>query len=382
MSTSAVIPSAESAPVTEVEVQEVTVQDRLDHATGKELDHWRATGEIPAVKIKEPEPKPAESAPATEAPKKSEAKPADAPPAKSETAAAPPAAPPQKPETRSERRFREITRENRELRERLEAVERRTTSQPAAEPAKAESQPAKAEPAKLAAKPKLTDNDPKTGKPFASLEAWSDAVDEWNEKRLEAKLEERLGKAEQARTMSEELRQKGEQLLAKSKSAMEKYADFREVVGVEGAGLPIPAGSPADQFIDESDHPGEVLYYLVKHPEVVGEFYGCTYDPDAKNWDYGTYDLKTQKYENKISPVRQIKILEAIEREVIAEKKPAVAEPAAPAKPQPPKLPPPPTELDGRRAASGDDAEKALARGDVATYMRLKNKEDLAASRR
>jgi len=104
MSTPAVTP-AESAPAPEV--QEISVQDRLDHATAKELATWRQTGDIPAIKVKEPEPKSAESAPAKEI----EAKPAVPPPAKSETAAAPPAAPPQKPESRSERRFREITRE-------------------------------------------------------------------------------------------------------------------------------------------------------------------------------------------------------------------------------------------------------------------------------
>jgi hypothetical protein len=162
---------AESAPAPEVEVQEISVQDRLDHATQKELDHWRSTGEIPAVKVKAEEPpKPAESAPAKE---EVQAKPAATPPAKSETAAASPAAKPaEAKETRSERRYREITRENRELRERLEALERKS-SQPAAEAReKPESQPAAAaEPSKLPAKPKLTDNDPKTGKPFASLEA-------------------------------------------------------------------------------------------------------------------------------------------------------------------------------------------------------------------
>ena len=367
MSTPAVTP-AESAPAPEV--QEISVQDRLDHATAKELATWRQTGDIPAIKVKEPEPKPAESAPAKEI----EAKPAVPPPAKSETAAAPPAAPPQKPESRSERRFREITRENRDLRERLEAIERKTS-----QPAEVKTEPIKAEPEKLSARPKITDNDPKTGKPFETMAAFMDAVDDWKEKQFEAKIEERLSKAEQARRATEEMTSKGAALLEKSKSAMQKYPDFIEVVG-KGQGLPIPAGSPVDQFIDESDHPGEILYHLQKHPEIVAEFYGCTYDPETKKWDYGTYDIKTQKFENKVSPVRQIKILEAIEREVTAPDKP-VSEPV-PAKPQPPKLPPPPTELSGRKAAPKDEAEDALARGDMASYMRAMNARDLAASRR
>jgi len=379
MSTTPAEIPAESAPA--IETPEVSVQERLDGATANELKTWREKGDIPAIKIKTSEapPKPAESAPASE-PAKSDATPAP----KSETAAASPAAKPQERETRSEKRWRELSEKFGNLQREHEELKRKT-SQPVAASDKPDSQPetGKTQPVKQA-KPKLSDNDPKTGKPFATLEAWSDAVDDWHdqrsEERLKSALDERLTKAEQARTQTEEQRRVADEVIQRSKPAMEKYPDFLKVAA--DPNLPIPAGSPADLFIKESDNPGEVAYYLGKHPEVLAEFYGCTYDPDTKTWNYGDFDQKTGKFTNHVSPIKQVRILSEIERELTAPKPKPKTEAAPPANPPPPKLPAPPPELSGRGATVGDEAEKALQRGDVATYMRLKNQADEKASRR
>ena len=375
MSTQVEIPAG-SAPATE----EVSVQERLDHASSGELDNWRKTGEIPAVKVKtEVEPKPAEAAPAKEI----EAKPGVTPASTSEKSAVSPAAPAQKPETRSEKRWREMSEQFGDLKRKNEELERKLSSQSqpevksekAASPAATEE---KKEPA-LRAKPKLTDNDPKTGKPFATMQDWSDAVDTWNDERLEAKLAERDKGAEKARTQTEQERAVSDEVFNKSKTAIEKYPDFKEVAA--DPKLPIPKYSPVDLFIMDSDHPGEVLYYLGKHPEILAEFYGCKYDAATKAWDYGDFDMKTGSFTNHVNPIRQVKRLEAIEKEITAEAPKKIDEPA-PAKPAPPKLPPPPTELSAKRAAAVDDAEAALARGDTASYMRLMNARDEKASRR
>ena len=225
MSTSAVTP-AESAPapaVEAVETPEVSVQERLDHATGPELDHWRKSGEIPAVKP----PKPAESAAA----KTSEAEPkldASAASEKSgETAAASPAAPTQKKsESRSERRYREITKENQQLRERLEAIERRTAAPPATETRETPtSQPAEETKAETAAKPKPKIDDlDAAGKPkYTTIDQFIDARDEWTREQLLSEFEGRQSKAEQTRNQTEQERTLAEGLNRKFDAARKNH---------------------------------------------------------------------------------------------------------------------------------------------------------------
>ena len=396
MSTPAVTP-AESAPAPEPqETPEVSVQERLNHATSEELDTWRRTGDIPAVKVKAPESAPAPkdgdtssartaaSATATQENDKDK-KPAESgasptPPA--DAAASQPATQPQR-RNKADARFEKLLdawekdrQELARLRAGAPASAETQASQSATDATKTETKP---EASKLPAKPKLTDNDPKTGKPFASLQDWSDAVDEWNDKRLEAKLAERLGQAEQSRTQSEQERAAAEEIVRKSQPAMEKYSDFMQVAA--NPDLPIPPGSVVDQFVRDSDNPGELAYYIGKHPELLEEFYGFKFDDAAKTWDYkGWPKGKPEGYSNKVSPIRQVKRLEAIERELSA----TPAKPAAetrPANPPPVKLPPPPTELSGRAAAPVDEAEAALRRGDMSAYMRIVNARESKAAR-
>jgi hypothetical protein len=406
VTTEAAVPAA-AAAVETVETPEISVQERLNHASSAELDNWRKTGDIPPVKVKaaenasgekknEPSNSARTGAPATPSQDKASqekdkgkgksAEPGASPAPAADAAAAQPANQPQR-RKKSDERFEKLLDAWEKDRQELA----RLRSQPSGNNAdKQNSQPAAedktakpgASTAAAPAKPKLTDTDPKTGKQFASLDAWMEAVDEWTDKRLEARLEERLGKVEQARTQTEEQRQVAEAVITKSKPAMEKYKDFMEVAA--DPKLPIPAGSPVDLFIKDSDNPGEVLYYLGKHPEILAEFYGCDYDPETKTWDYGDFDHKTGKYTNHVNPIRQVRRLEAIEREFSAApapKKTPAAE-ARPVNPPPPKLPPPPPELGGRGAAPADEAEAALARGDMAAYMRIVNARETKAAQR
>jgi DNA-binding transcriptional regulator YdaS (Cro superfamily) len=386
MSTQVEIPAGSAPAIESVETPEVSVQERLDHATSAELDTWRKTGDIPAVKVKtEATPKPAESAPA-EKKEEVKAKPDVTPAPKSETAAASPAAPPQKQESRSEKRWRELSEQFGDLKRKNEELERRLASQPAPEvksekvASPAATEAGKATEVKTDAEPEIGGINPKTGKAFQTIAEWQKEHTEWLRKQILAEVDGRQTKAEQARTQSEEERKVSDEVFNKSKSAIEKYPDFKEVAA--DPKLPIPKFSPVDLFIMDSDHPGEVLYYLGKHPEILTEFYGCKYDSVTKTWDYGDFDMKTGKFTNHVNPIRQVKRLEAIEREVSGEVTPAPKKEDAPAKPTPVKLPPPPTELSGRAAAAGDDAEKALQRGDFATWKRLTDARELQGSRR
>ena len=380
MSTTPVVTPAESAPAIEESPVEVSVQERLDHATSKELDTWRKTGDIPAVKIKEPEPKTETPAPSKES---TAAKPGEnEPPAKVETA---PASEPARTQRKKDAaaRVQELLADRKRDREEREELRRELdelkskVSQPVEKRETAASQPVNGKATEGKAKPKLSDNDSKTGKPFASLEAWSDAVDEWNDARVEEKLSARLSAAEQTRTQSEQAKAIQETVFNRSKPAMENHKDFLQVAA--DPKLPIPKGSPVESFLFDSENPGEVAYYLGKHPEVLAEFYGCEYDPETGTWDYGDYDQKTGKFTNHVNPIQQVRRLTEIERELTAALKKVET---APANPAPPRLPKPPTEVSGRHSAPVDEAEAALARGDTAGYMRIVNAREAKASRR
>jgi hypothetical protein len=369
MSTPAVTLPAESAPASET--PEVSVQERLDHATSGELDTWRKTGDIPAVKIKTPE-----------AELKIEAKPDVPPPSKSEPAAASPAAPPQKPESRSDRRYREITQENRDLRERLDAIERKT-SQPAEEKRGTKPESQTAAEVKTSAtdkEPELGDVNPKTGKPFATIAEWQKEHTAWLRAQILGEVKGEFTKANQQSQQEREQQRRDEDIATKLLSGKEKYPDFDKVAF--GPDLLIPRTSPADEFIRASDHAADLLYYLGQHPEVLKGFYRYVPGKDDVAARDGQPGRLTGVFDQLVTPFQQIATLARIEAGLNAAPAPKKEQALPPANPAPPKLPPPAPELGGRHATVGDDAEKALARGDFATWKRLTDKKELAAAKR
>ncbi len=367
MSTTAVNPT-ESAPVTEVvETQEVSLQQRLNEATPEEYSHWEKTGDIPAIKppkeVAAPEPAKKETKSEISEPKTE----ISAPSTKADSASPATAQKPHRGKTKEDtaRRFQELLEDNKGLKHRLEEIERKSAPAVSETPA---SQPEKK--AEGRAEPKLDDKDAATGKPkYDSLEAYLADVRKWDREQILAEVDGRTSKAEQIRAQAEHGRaiaeqQKilGEGLNAKFNKTREKYADFDEVA--LNKDLVIPAGSIVDVFLLDSEHAGEVAYYLGRHPEVLDSF-------------YSDYDLKTGKFTNKINPMRQHRQLLEIERQLTSAPVAVSKSASAPSKP----LPPPPTVLSAKSSAEGDPMEEAIRKKSFADYEKAANASERKARR-
>lgn len=252
-----------------------------------------------------------------------------------------------------DQRFQELANRNRELLERLEKLEKGQTPEKR-EPAVSQAAPEKK------AKPKLSDNDPKTGKPFTSIEEWSEAVDQWNDERINGVLEDRLGRERQAFQQTETQRIIAAETQRRSEPAMKKYPDFIQTV--TNPKLLIPAGSTVERFLlnPNTKNVGEISYHLGKHPEILEDFY---------QWE-GT--LEKGSYKDKIDPIEQLRILMEIEREFEAE-----PEKKAPARTIT-QAPRPPHQVSGKPPAP-DSLAKAVEDGDQETFTRLENERLLAA---
>jgi len=359
MSSTTVTPAA---PVAAPEVVEVSVQERLNHATSKELDTWRKTGDIPEAKAKVIEPPPssevkpikeeAAAAPVVEEPSAAVADEYE-PPAKVETAPAPVAGKPQKKDAAA--RLQEVLAERKKDRELIRQLTEKLTAAPSVTPT---SQPAAVEAkpeVKTEGKAKPNSNDvDEQGKPrFKSWAEYEDARDQWNREELLRLVEEK-----QTATHKSQQVQEAEQVIAKEwnsriNKARERYEDFDAVA--LNTSLPIKQGSVPDAFILDSEYGADVLYYLGEHQDELTRIL-------------------------TLNPIAQGRELFKIEQKFVAPPAPAKKDPAPAPRPPAP-LPPPPREIGARNSAPPDDAEAALARGDTGAYMRIVNARELKARR-
>lgn len=373
MSTSAVTP-ATPAVATEAVEQEVSLQERLNAATPEEYKTWERTGDIPPVKPKAAEPPPKAETPAVSKESSAAAPGESKPPEKVETAPATEPGKPQKKRTGDARILQLLD----ERKQRDEEWQRRFDELAAkipksAEPsAKTDSQPAagKTDAAKQA-RPKLGDNDPKTGKPFASMDAWQDAVEEWHDARVNGQLDERLTKSEQQRAQTEQQRTRDETIAAKLLPGKDKYPDFEAVAF--NPDLVLPIGSAADEYIRNSAHAYDVLYYLGQHPEILKGFYRYVPGKDDRPGKL------TGVFDQLIHPSLQMMELAKIEARLMATPPvPASLKPSAQVtKP----LPPPPTVLSTHGSPSGDAAEEALKKKDFSAWEAAENLRERKARR-
>jgi hypothetical protein len=323
------------------------LEDALETGFLPDDPHYRLTGEF---KDEKPEKKEEVEAPATPGDKGDE------------IAAASEAAPPQEEtpaQTRttrtSESRWQKITRENKDLKERLLKLE---TSQPKRDPQQT-SQPAP-EKAKANAEPMVDDVDPKTGKPvYADWREWQKAHDKWNRSEAVREFQEISAKtaAEQQRTQAE--RTVAEGFAKKLEPVREKYQDFVSVA--LNPDLVIPRGSATDIFLLDSEHAGEVLYYLGQHPEILQGF-------------YGEHDPKAGRFVNKINPAQQFRKLAQIEGTFSGTQTP-------PAKPVT-QAARPPHQVSGKGTVAKDAVDQAVEDGDFETYQKAQNAKDLARLKR
>lgn len=319
MSDEAVI--TESSPVTEAP----------SIPQGADYQSWRLTGDLP-------EPKPAEPAPAetTEGDKPSDAK---APESQ-------PGTPEGKPEAgdkaKTEKRFQELTRHNKELKAKLDAAEAKLNETPK-EVAKPESTPAAKPDGKLAApvrpiKPKQD--------AFATWEEYQAALDKHDEAKdqyYEDLADFKLKQAEEQRVSKDQ----GDKFAVvwdqRVAAALAKHPDLHEVMGDE---LP-PHNDTAKGFILDSEIGPEIMRHL-------------------------KINLDEALRIEKLNPYRTAAALRDIEASL---QKPVAAGPK-----RVPAASKPPTEV-GTNASAIDEVEEAGAAGDYARYKRLQNAKDIAAKR-
>lgn len=323
------------------------VSDSLETGFLPQDEHYRLTGEMKSDEV------------TTETP--SEKEPASA--AASETAAASEPASSQKETTEekpagktsatSESRWQKLSRENRELKERLSKVEaapRETqqVSQPAAE-------------TKPDARPKIDDVDPKTGKPkYATYGEFETAKDDWLLNAGLRKFQEEQSKLSDTQRQQHAERVLAEGMVKKFETSRTKHADFDQVA--LNPDLCIPKQSVTDIFLLESEHAGEVAYHLGQHPEILTGF-------------YGDHDPKTGRWVNKITPGQQYRALMAIEAKFSG----TSAKPATQAVTNAPRTP---HQVSGKGTVAKDAVEQAVEDGDTETYMREANARELARQKR
>lgn len=273
----------------------------------------------------------------------------DASAASSDTAAGSEPAPPQethqKTQATSESRWAKLSRENRELKERIarfeadQSVKRepQQTSQPAPE--------VKPEPKKADAvgKPKIDDVDEKGQPRFKTYDEYLDARDTWLRAETKREFEEgqKAAQREQEKRQAEEATTK--EWKSRAAKAAEKYADFNEVA--LDPKLPIKQDSPVAEYIFESPNGTDVLYHLGKNPAELQRI-------------------------NTLSRIGQARELALIESKL-----------SSPPVKRVTSAPPPPRTVNATSTASGDEVEQALKEDDFASYQAKANARDMARRR-
>lgn len=380
MSTTAVTPAAPAAATEVTETPEVSLQERLNAATEEEYKTWERTGDIPPVKPKSDTtpPKTETSAASTEKAPSAAAPGESTPPVATETAAAPETARPQK-KRNADARIQQLLEERKEEREKWEArlkeIEGRIPKPAEASAStKTDSQSAagdgKTEAKATAAEPELGGINPKTGKPFQTIAEWQKEHTAWLREQMLSEVKGELTKTEQQRQHAENERKLNEELSIRLEPARKKYADFTQITGNED--LLIPRGSAADLYIRQSENPGEVLYYLGQHPDILASFLRETTAKDAK----------FRTFENVVHPQLQFLELAKLEARLMATPVPAAAAPVASKPSAPPRpLPAPPTVLAANTSAAGDAVEEALKKKSYADYEKAANASERKARR-
>lgn len=358
MSTLAVTPAASAAAATTVDTTE-------RHAEFLPTDrNYRMTGELPAAsgeKDDASQTSEKETKDNSSQDNSSEKVDASAAASDAEKAAASEAASAQKDKPATENRFQKLSRENKELRERLnrlESAQPRRDNPQASQPAADQKTDTAAAQPKAAPKPKIDDVDPKTSQPkYKTFAEYEEAKDEWNRKEAIREFQETTAKTQREQNLAHSKQVIAQEFGKRVEAARAKYADFDEVA--LNPDLPIKEGSPVDIFTLDSANGTDVLQFLGKNPGELDRI-------------------------NKLSPVAQIRELTKIELEVSK----VAAKPAAAAAGENPSAKPvtqagrPPHQLSGKGTVTKDAVEQAVEDGDQDTYMREQTARDLARRRK
>jgi hypothetical protein len=276
---------------------------------------------------------------------------------------------------KKENRFQKLSRENRELRERLARQEGREEARQEAGKSRDVAQESRAAASDgVRPEPKIDDVDPKTGKAkYASYNDYLADLRRWDREQTIAEFSRTTAQSESQRRQQAEWAEIGRKLNEKYNVSRGKHADFDQVA--LNNDLPIPLNSVVDQFIQDSDHGGEIAYYIGKHPEILDEFYECLGDvlPNGKRAlltkDAATGQLKAV-WRNRLSPQRQFRRLMEIEAQVSGSK-------AKTDSPKPiTRAGRPPQQTSTQGSVSKDAVEQAVESGSFEDYRNAQNARD------
>jgi hypothetical protein len=248
----------------------------------------------------------------------------------------------QKTADKAESRWAKLSRENKELREKL--ARRDSQAQPTAQARETTQVSPPAAESKAEPRPKIDDVDAKTGQPkYASYADYQTANDEWLQNDTIRKFQATQAKTDRDRQLAHAKQvviQKWNDDVAKART---KHADF-DAVALNND-LPLKEGTVPDVFILESPQGADVLYYLGKNP---GELERI----------------------NGLNPIAQARELTKIELKVSGNSSAGTS-----AKPIT-QAPRPPHQVSGKGTVAKDSVEAAVEEQDADAYMREQNSRD------
>lgn len=264
-----------------------------------------------------------------------------------------------KTEATSESRWAKITRENKELREKLQSLETRQTTE---QPREAKQAPQPATEVKGRTEPTLEDVDEKTGKPkYSTLAEFLADHSKWNREEAVREFQEMSTKQQREQQAAQT-----EQIIEKTvnervQAARKTYPDYDEAVAdvlsvkddLGQDAFFFSKGSPIDIFFLDSDKGQDVIYTI------------------AKNFDDHKHIFARDAQGNYLlNPVRQLRELAKIENS-LGQSKPASV-------PKVTQAPPPPHQVSSKGTVAKDAVEEAVKAGDTEAYMREQNARALA----
>lgn len=292
--------------------------------------HWKLTGELPSDK---PAEKTADK-PSTTQPASSAAAPADR---AVETATPTPPASEPAPAKDAEARKKELAAEVEGL-----LAQRAKLRQELERPAPQNAHPPASQPA-AAAKPDPTDYEKY---PLGSADPqFVEDMSDWKAKAILATHQAEQTKAATEARQRREAIEAGQELAARTEAIKTRHPDFEDVAKtVKG----IAPQSVMDSFILGSKRYGfDTLYHLGQHPAELARIQAIA------------------------DPIEQFEELVLIGHALTTDTPPVKTQTDAP--------PPPPT-LGTRASTVVDEAEAALARGDVPAYRRIMNEREMSAT--
>lgn len=339
-----------------IETTQTSATDALSKLSGKEMDTFMLTGELPEEKPKESKPAESSTPAKTEGAESSPAKATEASePKKAEVSAesAPAANEPPKPEKNAGTRVKELLEDRKQLLSKIEELEKRPA---AVAPAKKDEAPAK---------PQRGDVDEKGNLKFTTDESYEEARDKWIYERAVTETRKQLAKEAEDARVAERQKLVADKWLNGMQIARTKFADLDTVLKTDEKGLVqhdeikgIKSGSILDGWLVDSEVPFDLLYHFAKTPGEVAKIQAMT-------------------------PFAATRYLTKLEDKLSA---PPSAAPKAdevpPAKPAEKRVPAPATSVSGKATAPVDEIARAVAAGDTAAYFEAANREDLQKAKR